>query len=64
MKITVYNGLKRCCDCGATGQYTVETAGYKLTVCRNCVDNYREEVEADAEDADYCGDEYSEGLEW
>lgn len=45
MTITSYFGLKPCCDCGRTGNYTVNKNGYQFTVCTDCVHNYSEEEE-------------------
>ncbi len=45
MKITSYFGLKPCCDCGRTGNYTVNKNGYQFTVCSDCVQNYSDEEE-------------------
>ena len=43
-KLERYDGLCKCCDCGATAQYTVITdVGFKFHVCGNCVEEYQEE---------------------
>lgn len=49
MTITAYFGLKQCCDCGRTGNYTVSKNGYKFTVCSDCVANYSYEEEEENE---------------
>jgi len=50
MTITSYFGLKPCCDCGRTGNYTVNKNGYQFTVCSDCVHNYSDD---DEEENDY-----------
>lgn len=45
MTITSYFGLKPCCDCGRTGNYTVNKNGYQFTVCADCIQNYSDEEE-------------------
>ena len=43
MTIISYFGLKPCCDCGRTGNYTVNKNGYQFTVCSDCIHNYSDE---------------------
>lgn len=45
MTITSYFGLKQCCDCGRTGNYTVTKNGYQFTVCSDCLQNYSDDEE-------------------
>lgn len=47
MIITSYFGTKPCCDCGRTGNYTINKNGFQLTVCADCLQNYTEEEESD-----------------
>lgn len=47
MTITSYFGLKPCCDCGRTGNYTINKNGFQFTVCANCLQNYTDEEESD-----------------
>lgn len=49
MTITSYFGLKSCCDCGRTGNYTVNKNGYQFTVCADCVQNYTDVEEEENE---------------
>lgn len=49
MTITSYFGLKSCCDCGKTGNYTINKNGYQFTVCADCVHNYSDEEEQEEE---------------
>ena len=45
MTIVSYFGLKPCCDCGRTGNYTVNKNGYQFTVCSDCLQNYTDDEE-------------------
>lgn len=47
MIIKSYFGLKPCCDCGRTGNYTINKNGFQFTVCANCLQNYTDEEESD-----------------
>ena len=40
MTITSYFGIKRCCDCGRIGSYTVKIDGFQFTTCSDCVNNF------------------------
>lgn len=50
MTITPYFGLKSCCDCGRTGNYTINKNGYQFTVCTDCVQNYSDDEEEENND--------------
>jgi ribosome-binding protein aMBF1 (putative translation factor) len=49
MTILSYFGTKPCCDCGRTGNFTVNKNGYQFTVCADCVQNYSEEEQEEAD---------------
>lgn len=52
MTITSYFGLKSCCDCGRTGNYTVNKNGYQFTVCSDCLQNYSDDEEKTENETD------------
>lgn len=56
MTITSYFGTKPCCDCGRTGNYTVNKNGYQFTVCADCVQNYSEPDKAEYDRNEFIAD--------